>query len=185
MAWRWVCSRCWQLSSISSEQYAWFSGIVGFVAAALVVPLGPAIDRFGAKRLLLVALLGSVVCHVVAFAWPGLWDRTTEVAALFCVAMLLSQLVFVGVIALFMNLCSRNVAATQFAVYMALANLGRSVGGWMLPITEDYLSGIETLLLMGGLVFAAACILMFLDTEAHRDQLSSLEQSELHDAKER
>ena len=164
---------------ITSEQYTWFIGIVGFAAAALVIPLGPAIDRFGAKRLLLIALLSSAACHVVAFAWPGLWDRTTEVAALFCVAALLSQLVFVGVIALFMNLCWRNVAATQFAIYMTLANLGRSAGGWMLPITEDHLDGIEILLLMGILAFVAAGILLFLDTEAHRDRLDSFEQRTL------
>lgn len=168
-----------QQIGITSEQYTWFNGIVGFLMAALVISFGPAIDRFGAKRLLLVALFGSAACHVAAFAWPGLWDRTAEAAALFCVATLLSQLVFVGVIALFMNLCWRNVAATQFAIYMALANLGRSAGGWMLPITERHLGGIEILLLMGVLVFVAAGILWFLNTDTHKDRLSRFEQRAL------
>ena len=163
----------------TGEQFTWFNGIVGFVAAALVILLGPAIDRFGAKRLLLIALFGSVACHVVAFGLPGLWDQPSAVAALFCVSTLLSQLVFVGVIALFMNLCSQNVAATQFAVYMALANLGRSAGGWSLPLIEDHLGSIEILLLMGLLVLAAAAILLFLDTDRHKARLSRLEQQSL------
>ena len=167
-----------QQLGFTSEQYTWFNGIVGFAAAALVILLGPAIDRVGAKRLLLIALFGSVACHAAAFGLPGLWNQPTAVAVavLFCVAALLSQLVFVCIIALFMNLCWRNVAATQFAVYMALANLGRSAGGWSLPVVENYLGPVEILLLMGVIVLVAAGLLLRLDTDAHKARLSSFEQ---------
>ena len=56
------------------------------------------------------------------------------IALIFLVG-LASQLLTIATIALFMNLCTPKVAATQFAVYMALSNLALSTGsaaiGWL------------------------------------------------------
>ena len=165
-----------QRLGFAAEQSTWFIGVVGFVVAALVILLGPAIDRFGAKRLILIGLFGSVACHLAAFGLLGWWDQTTALMVLFCVSALISQMVFVSVIALFMNLCWKGVAATQFAVYMALANLGSSAGGWLLAAIGDHLGHTEILLLMGVLILVAAGIMLFVDPEAHKVRLNRFEQ---------
>ena len=159
----------------TTEQYSWLHGIVGFAAAALVVLAGPSIDRFGAKRVLMISLLASAAVHFAAGALPWIWQDTGFVLALYCVVTLLVQLIFVSVIALFMNLCSRKVAATQFAVYMALANLGRSAGSWTLGAMGDQLDFMQDFLVMGVLLLIAAGVLTLFKAEVHARRLAAFE----------
>lgn len=161
---------------IEAEQFSHIQSIVGFSAAVLAVCLGPAIDAFGAKRLLLLSLFSSAAVHLVAGLAPVLWENQASVLALFCLSEALTQLVFVCVIALFMNLCWRPVAATQFAVYMALANLGRSTGAGLLALIEGHLDDAQLLLAMAGLLAVAGALLLLFNEEAHKRRLGRLDE---------
>ena len=163
-----------QKIGLTTEQYSWLNGGLGLAAAGFVVLLGPLIDRFGAKRFLGLALIGSAVCHFVMWLAPGLWSSTIPLAALFGLSTVLTQMVFVAVIALFMNLCWSKVSATQFAVYMALANMARSTGGWALSIMEDHLGFAEDFAVMGALLLISAGVLFFFKQSTHDKQLARL-----------
>ena len=158
----------------NTEQYTQFVGGAGFAAAALVIFAGPYIDRFGAKRVLIISLLASAVAHLGAGTMPWLWADTDVVLALYCLVTLLEQLIFVSIIALFMNLCRRTVSATQFAVYMALANLARSFGAWALAIVDD-LHFLQDFVVMGTLLLISTCILAFFNASAHARRLAEFE----------
>lgn len=164
-----------QRLGFTTEQYTWFVGLVGFIAAAVVVAAGPAIDRFGAKRTLMIGLLASAALHLLVGAVPAIWEDTSDVLALYCVGALLEQLIFVSIIALFMNLCASKVAATQFAVYMALANLGRSTGAWSLGFVDEYLGFFQDFLVMGGLLLLSAGLLALFNAPAHSRRLAVFE----------
>ena len=157
----------------STEEYTRFVGIVGLVAATLVILAGPYIDRFGAKRMLIIALSASGAVHLVAWAVPSVWADTDIVLALYCVLALLEQLTFVAIIALFMNLCSAKVAATQFAVYMALANLSRSAGSLLVAALEDHLQLLQNFFVMGGLLLLSAVVLSLFNAPAHLRRLAA------------
>lgn len=167
-----------QRLGFTAEQYNWFDGGVGFLAAALIVAAGPFIDRFGAKRVLMIGLLLNAALHLSAGAIPSIWDDTTIVLTLFCAVTLMVQLVFVAMIAMFMNLCVSKVAATQFAVYMALANLARSVGGGVLAYVDDWLDFHQEFLVMGGLLLISAGLLMLLNESTHARHLAAFEASD-------
>ena len=158
----------------NTEQYTQFVGGAGFAAAALVILAGPYIDRFGAKRVLMLSLLASALAHLGAGAIPAIWADTNLVLALYCAAAVLEQLIFVSIIALFMNLCRRTVSATQFAVYMALANLARSMGAWALAAVEDVHFSLQ-FLAMGALLLIAAGILALFNATAHARRLAEIE----------
>ena len=164
-----------QRLGFTTEQYTWFVAVTGFIAAALVVAVGPAIDRFGAKRTLMIGLLASASLHLLVGALPTIWENTTDVLALYCVVTLLEQLIFVSIIALFMNLCASKVSATQFAVYMALANLGRSMGAWLLGAVDDYLGFFQDFLVMGALLLISAALLALFSAPAHSRRLAAFE----------
>ena len=157
------------------ERLSYFDCFVVLATASLAVCFGPAIDRFGAKRLLFLSLVASAAVHFVAGWWPGLWQDTAGAMAFYCLQAALAHLVFVAVLALFMNLCSSRVAATQFAVYMALANLGRSAGAGLVALFGAGLGPGQELLLMGGLLAASAATLLTLDEDRHQRQLESFE----------
>ena len=158
----------------ASDRFSYFDSVTVLATATLAICLGPALDRFGAKRLLLLSLAASAAVHFVAGLAPWLWQDAPGAMAFYCLQAAFGHLVFVAVLALFMNLCSIRVAATQFAVYMALANLGRSAGAGLVALFGEQLGPDQELLLMGALLAASAAILLLLDEDSHRRQLESV-----------
>ena len=160
---------------LTTAEYGRYTGILSAVAG--FVGVGPLIDRFGARRFLLVSLGLSAGCHIGAGLAVGLWDDPWLIAGAALVVYVAGQLIFVAIIALFMNLCWTVVAATQFSVYMALANVSRTVGGVAFAPVADRLSFAQDFLIMGGLLVAAALVLMFFDERSHGPRLEVLRQS--------
>lgn len=157
----------------ASDRFSYFDSVTALATATLAVCFGPAIDRFGAKRLLFLSLAAGAAAHFVAGLAPWLWQDAAGAMVFYCLQAVFGQFVFVAVIALFMNLCASRVAATQFAVYMALANLGRSAGAGLVALFGERLGPSQELLLMGALLAASAAILLLLDEDSHRRRLAS------------
>ena len=88
---------------------------------------------------------------------------------------LCTQLIFVATIALFMNLCWTRVAATQFAIYMSLANLSRTVGVFCFSFIADVLTFAQDFLIMGVLLTLSAVLLLFYDQASHSRRLDRLD----------
>ena len=157
---------------VTAAEYSQFISLLGVIAAVIGVALGPLIDLQGAKRFLLGALIVSAACHVLAGLLDDLWQDRNFIIVVYFVGAVASQLIFVAIIALFMNLCWTAVAATQFSVYMALANVSRTVGGLAFAPIADGLSYSQDFLIMGGLLGLAALILLPFDQASHGRSLS-------------
>ena len=159
---------------VAAETYTQFVGAMGVAAAIIGVVLGPLIDRQGAKRFLMISLVVSAACHVATGLLTELWHDRNFIIALYFLGAVASQLIFVAIIAMFMNLCWTAVAATQFSVYMALANVSRAVGGFLLALVADHLSFSQNFLIMGGLLGLAALLLVLFDQASHTRRLGQL-----------
>ena len=159
---------------LSTTDYSRFVSGLSIAAAVVGVALGPFIDRFGARRFLMGALILGAVSHAIGGL---LADRSTDLVVFGGVAVviyLVGQVVFITVIALFMNLCWSKVAATQFAVYMALANVGIATGGLLFVPFADHLSFGQDFLIMAGLFVLSALALLFFKEGAHMRRLEEL-----------
>ncbi len=159
----------------SSEQYSYWIGIMGGASAAAGLIFGPFIDRMGAARFIMIGLiLAAMVYAGFALAEPY-WDSLPLVLAGLIGSQLASQLVFVAIIAGFMGLCAKHVAATQFAVYMSLANLSRSAGAGMFAFIAADVTNTDALYIMAALNIAAAALLTRFSLAKHRARLAPLE----------
>ncbi|MYF29803.1 MAG: MFS transporter [Gammaproteobacteria bacterium] len=159
---------------LSTTEYSRFVSGLSIAAAVIGVALGPFIDRFGARRFLMGALIVGAVSHAIGGV---LAERTNDLVAFGAVAVvvyLVGQVVFITVIALFMNLCWTKVAATQFAVYMALANVGIATGGLLFVPFADHLSFGQDFLVMAGLFVVSALGLVFFKEGVHAQRLEAL-----------
>ena len=161
---------------LTAAQFTQFTSALGLVAALVGVALGPLIDRLGARRFLMFALVASAACHIAAGLLSQLWDDATFLLSIALLASVAGQLVFIAIIALFMNLCWTAVAATQFSVYMALANVSRTAGGLLFAPVADDLSYSQDFLIMGGLLGLAALLLLFFDEAPHARRLEKLKE---------
>ena len=102
--------------------------------------LGPVVDRFGAKTALKIAILVRAVMFVAVGFLQSLWQDPLFFKVALLISYLSSQIVTIAIISLFMQISFQRVAATQFAVYMALANLTFSMGSALVAPMDGVLT---------------------------------------------
>jgi Zn-finger nucleic acid-binding protein len=75
--------------------------------------------------------------------------------------VLLGPVTMVCMIALAMTVCASENSATQFAIYMSLANLGASAGSKTYGMIAEQTSYVEAYLLLGAITLALIAIIFF------------------------
>ena len=158
----------------ASTVYSSWIATAGFVAAVAGLLFGPLIDRSGAKQFLLYGLILLAALHMTAGLMTDLWSEPWFLLTVLFGDQLLSQIVFVSFIALHMNICWERIAATQFAIYMAWANLSRSIGAGIYGQVQPYLETGQEFLTMGTVCLAAVGLLLMVNLARHRQRLDHL-----------
>lgn len=118
------------------------AGLVAGLAGALV--FGMITERFGARRMFIACALMAAVSSGAMLALQEHWKSPVILIAAIFVFNVLVVLRGVACGSLAMRLCTPAIAATQFAVFMAILNLGRTLAsaslGWI-----DSLGGIPAM----------------------------------------
>jgi PAT family beta-lactamase induction signal transducer AmpG len=161
----------------STEYTSWVSS-VSFIAAGAGLLMGLYIDRKGVKLLYGTALFLFGVLAVAVGLLDAAWASPRFLLVTLFLQWFIYQGVFVSFIATSMKLCWVKVAATQFAIYMAVANLGRSLGAGAMSAVESRLSHNEMFFLIGLAFFVAVALLWKASLAAHRDRIQVLARSD-------
>jgi PAT family beta-lactamase induction signal transducer AmpG len=157
------------LFGFTTPQWSQLVAVMGLAGAATALVLGPMIDRFGAKRMLILTI-SLVAVHAFLLAETQyLWEDATYVKVMLAAWVLLGPVTMVCMIALAMTVCSGPTSATQFAIYMSLANLGSSAGSKTYGIIAERTSYVEAYLLLGAITIALIAIIFF---HRHRPESS-------------
>ena len=158
------------LFGFTTPEWSQLVAIMGLAGAGVALVLGPMIDRFGAKTML-VLTISLVAIHAFLLAETQyLWENATYVKVMLAAWVLLGPVTMVCMIALAMTICSGPTSATQFAIYMSLANLGASAGSKTYGLIAEQTSYVEAYLLLGA-VTAGLIAIIFL--HRHRPDASS------------
>jgi PAT family beta-lactamase induction signal transducer AmpG len=149
------------LFGFTTPEWSQLVAIMGLGGAAVALALGPLIDRYGAKRMY-VLTVSLVAIHTFLLAETQyLWENTTYVKVMLAAWVLLGPVTMVCMIALAMAICSSANSATQFAIYMSLANLGSSAGSKTYGLIAEQTSYVEAYLLLGAVTIAVIGIVIF------------------------
>lgn len=123
-----------------SSQALLVSGLVGGLF------FGVAAERTGARRMLIACALMIALSAITMIGLEGSWANPSIFIGAIFTFTALTVLRSVAAGSLAMRLCTPSVAATQFAVFMAILNLGRTLAsaslGWL-----DSLGGIPAMFL--------------------------------------
>ena len=150
-----------KLFGFTTPEWSQLVAAMGLAGAAVALALGPMIDRFGAKRMLIMTI-SLVAVHAFLLAQTQyLWENTTYVKVMLSAWVLLGPVTMVCMIALAMTICSSATSATQFAIYMSLANLGSSAGSKTYGVIAEQTSYVEAYLLLGAITVAMIAIILF------------------------
>lgn len=127
-------------------------------------------DRVGHKRMVAAAsvLLGAL--WIVFGLATSLWPDTTFIYAYTCAQELLLGTLSASLFALLMGVSWPAVAASQFTAFMALLNLGRTLGAKLAGTFED-LGARSTYLAIGAFQIALVLILIPIDPQQNRREL--------------
>jgi PAT family beta-lactamase induction signal transducer AmpG len=149
----------------TSDQWSQLVALMGLIGAGLTLALGPMIDRFGSKRMLILTI-SLVGVHAFLLAQTQfLWADTLYVKVMLSIWVIMLPVVMVCVIALGMSVCSSSCSATQFAIYMSAANLGHSAGSKFFGMISEQATYTQSYMLMAVLVIGMVVVLLF-----HRHQ---------------
>jgi PAT family beta-lactamase induction signal transducer AmpG len=150
-----------KLFGYTTPQWSQLVAMMGLTGAVLALALGPLIDRFGAKRMLILTI-SLVAVHAFLIAQTDhLWQNTTYVRVMLSIWILMLPVVMVSVIALAMAICSSGISATQFAIYMSVANLGHSAGSKIYGMVGEQSTYVEAYTLLGLFVVGMIFVLFF------------------------
>jgi PAT family beta-lactamase induction signal transducer AmpG len=149
------------LFGYTAAQWSQLVAMMGLVGAVAALALGPLIDRVGAKGMLVVTVT-LVGLHAFTLSQTQhLWENTLYVRIMLSFYVMMNPLVMVASLALAMAICASNVSATQFAIYMSVANLGHTVGSKVYGMVAEQSSYVQSWTVMSVLVLGMIAVLIF------------------------
>ena len=149
------------LFGYTTAEWSQLVAVMGLFGAVIALGIGPAIDRAGAKRMLIftVSLVGI---HAFVLAQTQhLWEDTLYVRVMLSIYVMMLPIVMVATIALAMAICASTISATQFAIYMSVANIGHAIGSKVYGIVADKSSYVQSYTMLSVLVAAMVVVLLF------------------------
>jgi PAT family beta-lactamase induction signal transducer AmpG len=149
------------------------SGILGmFVAGALI-------DFFGKIRMMTIYLLCLIGVVLAMTLMKNYWQNEFVVYGFFAGFFILDTFITIAVFATAMQLCWKRISATQFTLFMAIANLGLAAGARLLgPLTEN-LSWEYVILSV--VIFASVMLILirYIHFDSHLIKVNRLETMQL------
>ena len=144
-------------------------GIVGMLAG------GYLIEKFGKKRMINIYFL-LIISLVLALNFAGTyWQNTNMLYSFIITYRLLNAFAKIGVFAIAMQCCSKNISASQFTIFMTMGAMGSIAGAFLVgPIKENF-DWNATFIFFEIFIGLAWLILQFLNIEKHVEKINALE----------
>lgn len=163
-------------SNVDYSQIFATADIVGGIGGILAG--GWLIEKFGKKRMVNVyffVIMGMAL--LLAFSRP-LWEETQFMNVFIITYRLFNAFAKIGVFAIAMQCCSRNVSASQFTIYMTTGATGSIAGAALIgPIKENFSWEISFLFFVGFMILAWV-VMQFLNIDQQIAKITELEKEE-------
>ncbi|MCR9277040.1 MAG: MFS transporter [Pseudomonadaceae bacterium] len=159
--------------AFASEDYSRVASVLGVASAVTTILVSGYLDRVGVKRALVWSLAGLAVITSAFVLMKPWWGSLGLVLGFWALYMLAAQVLFVGFIATNMSMTWKAIAATQFAVYMALSNLSQSAGSAFYAQLSEFSHSVVFMVVAVCFLFAA-WLFSRVDVAAHQERLGVL-----------
>ncbi len=148
---------------------ALIAGILGmFVGGAMI-------DLFGKIKMMVLYALALIAVLLAMSLLPQYWENENFVIGFFIFYTILDTFITIAILAVAMQLCWKRVAATQFTLYMAIANLGMSAGAWIMGELKTYFTWQYVFMFCIVFMVLVLAVMRFVNFEKHKKQVEKLE----------
>lgn len=148
------------------------SGLLGIVAGGFLA------DRFGKRRMISIYLVFFVGVFAAMVMLKSYWNREFIIIGFMALYYVLYVFISIASFAIGMELCWCRVSATQFTLYMAMSNMGRAFGAYLLGPLQANFGWQYTILSVGVLSLASLFFIMLLRLKKHLDRVDCIEADE-------
>jgi PAT family beta-lactamase induction signal transducer AmpG len=170
-----------RLFGYSTDQWSNLVAMMGLVGAGISLGLGPLIDRFGAKSMLMLNISLLAIHAFLIAQTQHLWVDTTYVRVMLSIWVMMLPVVMVCSLALAMAVCSSKLSATQFAIFMSMANLGHAAGAKLFGMMAERSPFDVIYMVLGVLVVVMMVVLVaYRQREDARDEVDKRRGARAH-----
>ena len=160
----------------NDQEYSHVFSVVNISAGFLGMFAGGALaDLFGKKRMMTIYLISMILLVTVMAFSKAYWATPYYVEGFIGVYITFYVFLTVAAFATGMSLCWKQVAATQFTLYMAMSNLGRAFGASLLGPLRDFLSWEYVILSFAVFALGMLIFILLIHTKKHLDNIDQLE----------
>jgi MFS transporter, PAT family, beta-lactamase induction signal transducer AmpG len=140
---------------------------------------GILIDKFGKKKMMNIYFIMMIFLTGGLAFFKTLWVSTNFISGFMMTYNTLYTFACIGVFAIAMQCCWKKISASQFTLYMTIANLGRIAFAALIgPIKANFNWEI-TLFAFAVMIAVAWLLLQFLNINKQVERVAALENNDI------
>ena len=147
-------------------------GISGMIIGGFLI------DRFGKKRMMSLYFIGMVIITAALSYFKIYWVNTTFIFSFMIIYNMLYTFACIGIFAIAMQCCWKKVSASQFTLYMTIANLGRIALAAMIGPIKAHFNWQIALFAFAVMIILALVLLQFLNINKQAQRVVDLENND-------
>ncbi|MBP6430941.1 MAG: MFS transporter [Ferruginibacter sp.] len=164
-------------TNVEYSQYFAIAKLIGGIAGMVVG--GILIDKFGKKRMLNIYFFAAIIATTILAFSKVYWTDKNFIYAYMFVYNTLYTFVCIGMFAIAMQCCWKKVSASQFTLYMTIANIGQiSFAALIGPMRTNF-SWQITLFAFVVFMVLAWLLLQFLNIDKQIEKVVELEKNDM------
>ena len=147
-------------------------GISGMIIGGFLI------DRFGKKRMMSLYFIGMVIITAALSYFKIYWVNTKFIFSFMIIYNMLYTFACIGIFAIAMQCCWKKVSASQFTLYMTIANLGRIALAAMIGPIKAHFNWQIALFAFAVMIILALVLLQFLNINKQAQRVVDLENND-------
>ena len=157
-----------------SDRYSQIAGISKLVAGLIGMVMGGwLVNKWGHKKALSFYLTLLAGASMAMGLLPTLWENDSVSIAQMLIHHTCRTLALITCFSIGMALCWKQIAASQFAFYMAFGNLGISSGSLILGKLSHLLEYTHIFFVLAGIALLTIAVVSKLNIEKHKTRIES------------
>ncbi len=144
-------------------------GILGMLAGGILI------EKYGKKRMIHIYFFGYVALITIFSLSKTYWADKSFVYAFMIGQNAIYTLCCIGLFAIAMQSCWKKVSASQFTLYMTIANLGQMAFAALIGPVRAAFNWQTSLLLFAAMIAVAFFVLRFLNIKKQTEAVSALD----------
>jgi len=164
-------------TNVDYAQYYATAKLIGGIIGMLIG--GILIEKFGKKRMMNIYFISVILSTIIFASSKAYWNAISIIYSFMIIYNILYTFACIGMFAIAMQCCWKKVSASQFTLYMTIANLGQIAFAALIGPIKSNFNWQITLSSFSVFILIAWVLLQLLNIEKQIENVTSLENKDV------